>query len=347
MSVSDMIEDGPGTKGRSTWKSPSNIAIVKYWGKHGEQLPANPSLSLTLSEAYTITSVDYRPGNGNVRFLFEGTEKPDFAARVQKYVTRLGRDMPLLSKLDLTINSENSFPHSAGIASSASAMSALALCLSSIVGTRDATFITKASHYARLGSGSACRSLEGPVVVWGEHKHVPDSTDDHGVRLHNVHPTFSTFCDSILIVDKGEKHVKSSVGHALMHNHPYAKQRFERAHAQLSRLVTAIEKGDVATFGEIAEAEALDLHAMMMTSSPSFVLLKPGTLDILEKVRAFRERTGLHAYFTLDAGPNVHLLYPKSSESTVRNWIDSELTRYCADGMVIHDKVGDGAVQID
>ena len=342
-------QGGPAINGRVTWKSPSNIAIVKYWGKHGEQLPSNPSMSLTLSEAHTVTSVDYNPGSGKIRFLFEGAEKPEFSARVEKYIHRLTSEMPKLGDLDLTINSENSFPHSAGIASSASAMSALALCLTTIADDEQyfKERIRKASNFARLGSGSACRSMEGPVVAWGKIEKIDGSSDLYGVPVAGMHEVFSSFRDSILIVDRSEKHVKSSAGHALMHGHPYAKQRFERARTQLERLVDAMRAGDIETFGEIAESEALDLHAMMMASTPSYILMKPGTLDILQRVRAFRKQTGTRLYFTLDAGPNVHLLYPEEDEPVVRNLITDELVHFCMDGLVIHDKVGNGAVQID
>lgn len=337
---------GPSGNNRVTWKSPSNIAIVKYWGKHGEQLPANPSMSLTLSEAYTVTSVDHVPGTGQVRFLFEGNEKPEFTARVVKYIDRLRRDMPILGELDLTINSENSFPHSAGIASSASAMSALALCLYSVALDAGNSVDQSASFYARLGSGSACRSLDGPVVAWGEMDGIEGSSDLSGVRVSGIHKVFETFRDSILIVDRSEKQVKSTAGHALMHTNPYADQRFGRARKQLGRLLKAMRTGDIKTFGEIAEAEALDLHAMMMTSTPSYMLMRPGTVEIIERVRSFRRQHDVPVYFTLDAGPNAHILYPESAEQEVLRLIDSELKQYCADGMIIHDKTGHGAIQI-
>ncbi len=339
-------QGGPSVRQRVTWKSPSNIAIVKYWGKHGEQLPANPSLSLTLSEAYTVTSIDYVPGTGNVRFLFEGQEKPGFTERVVRYVDRLRLDMPALGELDMTINSENSFPHSAGIASSASAMSALALCLYSIAHGDGVIANTKASHYARLGSGSACRSVEGPVVAWGQVDGVDGSSDLYGVSVGGIDPVFESFRDSILIVDRSEKQVKSSAGHALMHTNPYAQQRFDRANLQLGSLLGAMRKGDIETFGEIAEAEALDLHAMMMTSTPSYMLMRPGTVEIIERIRAYRAEQGVPVYFTLDAGPNVHVLYPHSVDLEVKRFIEEELKPYCTDGMIIHDKVGHGAIRV-
>ena len=150
-----------------TWRSPSNIAIVKYWGKHGEQLPANPSISLTLSNAFTETSVEYRDGDGSIEFYFDGVKNDAFGTRVKSVIQRLATDMPELRGLNMRISSSNSFPHSAGIASSASAMSALALCMSSVTAELSGnvgpmTDISRVSHFARLG---ARRSRHWPRSV--------------------------------------------------------------------------------------------------------------------------------------------------------------------------------------
>ncbi len=333
------------------WKSPSNIAIVKYWGKHGEQLPANPSLSLTLTVAHTKTQVSYRPGSGNVEFYFEGKPNEAFATRVTDYISRLTQDNAFLNRIDFEIKSQNSFPHSAGIASSASAMSALALCIGSIVYAReeketDNKFWKMASYNARLGSGSASRSTRGPVMIWGKVDEVVGSSDQFAIEAPMVHPVFNTYRDTILIVDQGEKQVKSSAGHALMHNHPYAKQRFERARSHMHDLLSAIHTGDVHRFGEIAEAEALDLHGMMMTSTPPYLLMKPNTLSVINALHDFRLATRHPVYMTLDAGPNVHLLYPAEVATEVGEWIEAELTQYCIEGRMIHDHVGPGSERL-
>ncbi len=344
----ELIKSG---KGVVTWKSPANIAIIKYWGKHGEQLPANPSLSLTLKEAHTTTQVVYKPGTGNVEFYFEGKINQPFATRVTEYILRIAQDNPLIAGLDLEIKSQNSFPHSAGIASSASSMSALALCLGSIIYAEerkqiDDDFWKMASYNARLGSGSASRSIKGPVMIWGEVDEVPDSSDRFAIEAPSVHPVFNTFRDTILIVDQGVKQVKSSVGHALMHNHPYAKKRFDRAREHMRDLLYAVRTGDVQLFGEIAEAEALDLHSMMMTSTPPYLLIKPNTFFVINALHDFRAHTGLPVFMTLDAGPNVHLLYPEESAPQVVEWIEAELKQYCYEGRMIHDMVGRGSERI-
>ncbi len=160
------------------WQSPSNIALIKYWGKREGQLPCNPSISFTLDQAQTQTSlvVDFgkteRPFELN--FLFEGLENASFANKIIKKLEGLGEVLPMLKTgISLTVNSSNTFPHSAGIASSASSMSALALCLLEAQYALDGNEATtsnlfgqEASSLARLLSGSACRSLF-PVLVSG------------------------------------------------------------------------------------------------------------------------------------------------------------------------------------
>ncbi len=152
-------------------------------------------------------------------------------------------------------------------------------------------FNKKASFLARLGSGSACRSIEGDLIVWGKHKEIEGSSDLFGVKYpYEVHENFKNYQDTILLVDKGEKQVSSTVGHNLMHGHPFADERFKQAHDNLSKLIVILKTGDLKAFIEIVESEALTLHAMMMTSMPYFILMKPNTLEIINKIWKFRER---------------------------------------------------------
>jgi len=336
------------------WSSPSNIALVKYWGKHGRQLPSNSSVSFTLENARSTTSLswNYKETNNNkisLKFFFEDEEKKSFADKIEKFLTSILEDFPFLTQLRLEIRSANSFPHSAGIASSASSMSALALCLcelETILFNLDVTeeeFLKKASYFARLGSGSACRSLYSNLVTWGEHNDERVHSDNEfAFPLKKYDPIFDSFRDSILIVDAGEKSVSSRAGHALMTTHPFAQVRFDNARKNMVELINAMELGDLSKFGEIVESEALELHGLMMNSTPSFILMKPNTLEIINKVRQFREETSLPLYFTLDAGPNVHLLYPDNIFDKVQSFIKTDLLKLTASGVSIEDKVGKG-----
>jgi diphosphomevalonate decarboxylase len=137
------------------------------------------------------------------------------------------------------------------------------------------------------------------------------------------------------------------MGHGLMDNNPYAKPRYAQANSRMDILLKALKAGDVETFGQIAEDEALTLHALMMTSSPSFTLLKPNTLKMIEILRGYRESTKTPVFFSLDAGPNLHLLYPHAFESHVKGLINNELKQLCENNQVIFDAVGRGATLID
>jgi diphosphomevalonate decarboxylase len=161
-----------------------------------------------------------------------------------------------------------------------------------------------------------------------------------------IHDTFKDFHDDILIVSRDEKAVSSRAGHALMDGNPYAEPRYAQARARLGTLLDAMRAGDLETFGKIAEDEALTLHALMMCSNPSYTLLRPDSLAIIEKVRQYRADTGNQVYFTLDAGPNVHLLYPGEIVHDVRAFIEEQLTEHCEDGYVQQDWVGEGPEEV-
>jgi diphosphomevalonate decarboxylase len=341
------------------WQSPSNIALIKYWGKYGNQLPKNPSISFTLDQAVSQTAIAYSPKENNddygisLSFKFHGEHQPAFESRMKKFLESLTGIFPFLNQLDLDVRSTNSFPHSAGIASSASSMSALALCLCSmeheLFGTLEDNiqFDQKASFIARLGSGSACRSVYPLLAMWGESSSVPGSSNEYAIGMaDHVHDVFTTFHNDILIVSKDEKEVSSTVGHNLMENNLYADNRYLQAKQRLNSLLDILKSGDLEAFGRIVEDEALTLHALMMTSNPSFVLMRPGTLTLIEKIRAYRKDTGHQVYFSLDAGPNIHLMYPSDIAYAVRGWIESDLQQHCEDRFWIADGVGEGPVEM-
>lgn len=342
--------------GEFEWTAPSNIALVKYWGKKDNQIPANPSISLTLQNCKTITKLAFvkKAIDGSFSFdlLFEGKPKPEFKPKVEKFLQRIAEYVPFISDYHFTISTSNTFPHSSGIASSASGMAALAVNLMSLEkllnpGMSQEFFNRKASFLARLGSGSACRSVSGNVVVWGKNNHIADSSDLYGVQFSDtIDPVFLDLQDTILLVDKGEKQVSSTVGHDLMNGHPFAERRFDQAHENLARISAAMSTGDLPTFIEIVESEALTLHAMMQTSVPYFILMKPNTLEIINRIWNFRREAGIPVCFTLDAGANVHLLYPAKHKAAVAEFIKAELVGYCQNGQYICDEVGTGAIKI-
>ncbi|MGX1928520.1 diphosphomevalonate/mevalonate 3,5-bisphosphate decarboxylase family protein [Flagellimonas sp. 2504JD4-2] len=344
-------------EGKVTWKAPSNIALVKYWGKRANQIPANPSISFTLDACATTTSVSYAKKKDVSQFSFDllldGKPKEDFKPKIHTFFERIAEYLPFLVSYHFKIETSNSFPHSSGIASSASGMAALSLCLMDIEkrldpGMDQAFFNKKASFLARLGSGSACRSIEGDLIQWGSYQGIAESSDLFGIKYpYEVNAVFKNFHDTILLVHKGEKQVSSTVGHNLMHNHPFAENRFGQAHENLDKLNGIFSEGNVEDFIEIVESEALTLHAMMMTSMPYFILMKPDTLEIIHKIWGFRKDTGVPICFTLDAGANVHVLYPESVKEQAIQFIQNELVAHCENGHYICDRIGDGARKLD
>lgn len=339
------------------WRSPSNIAFVKYWGKKGFQIPANPSLSMALSVSHTQTAVTFspvsNPGHISFEFNFENRNNPAFAEKIGRYLENLSNEFPFIKQHHFLIESKNTFPHSSGIASSASAMSALALCICDIWQNLEKTwmpvddFYRKASFVARIGSGSAARSLFTGISLWGKTPLQPVSSDEFAIPVNeNMHPVFAGLRDSILVTSKGVKKVSSREGHRLMENHPMASARYIQANQNLEKTLKALESGNFGLFAEIVENEAFTLHAMMMTSMPGYMLMNAATVQIIQKIRDFREQTATDICFTLDAGPNVHVLYPGSSEPAVKRFIENELRIFCEEGFIIHDRMGIGPLKI-
>lgn len=339
-----------------TWRSPSNLALIKYWGKYGRQLPKNASISFTLQNAYSETSLSYEEkeddGKIVVDFLFEGKENEAFKSKIVRFLGSITEYFPFLTAYKLKLESHNSFPHSAGIASSASSMSALALCLCSmeravsITLPNEELFFRKASDIARLGSGSASRSLYPALALWGETSLAEGSSNEYAIPFgQHVHEVFHSFHDDILMVSKKEKSVSSTAGHALMEGNPFAEVRYQQAHQNLEKLLIALKEGDLETFGVITEQEALQLHALMMTSEPSYILMEGNSIELIKRVQAWRKATGNQLYFSLDAGPNLHLLYPDSIKDVVKEFIESDLLDYCEGRHYLQDQVGKGPVQ--
>ncbi len=343
------------TMGKVSWQAPSNIALVKYWGKYGEQLPKNASVSFTLKNCNTVTTVSFQKKTTEAydfQVFLDGNHETSFEPKIAKFFERIDEYVPFISSYAFRIETSNSFPHSSGIASSASGMSALALCLMSIEKQLDPQmsetyFVQKASFLARLGSGSASRSIEGELIVWGKHEKIVGSSNFYGIKYPiEVHPIFQKYQDTILLVDKGEKEVSSTVGHNLMHDHPFAEQRFQQANKNLTKLIPVFEHGDLAEFIKIVESEALSLHAMMMTSHPYFILMKPATLTIINHIWKFRKETNSNLCFTLDAGANVHVLYPENEKELVSEFIKKDLSQFCKNGEYITDELGSGASEL-
>ena len=343
--------------GVTCWQSPANIALVKYWGKREPQLPTNPSLSITLSQSVSQTTVKFWENiNRDPLLVFRYDERPEpsFEPRVARYLESILPHLPFLKHFSLEVDSFNTFPHSSGISSSAAFMSSLALSLCQIERwiegnyLLDDAFRQKASLCARLGSGSAARSVYGNFVIWGHADFIAESSDEYAIPWPEpVHPVFDNYHDAILIMSSARKSLSSSAGHALMNNHPYASQRYLNAHQNLKRLTGILKSGDLEGFVTLVEQEALELHGLIMSSPGGPVLMEPQTLTAIRTIRQFRKETGCQIAFSLDAGPNLHLLYPQANREQVVKFISDQLAGLCEKSQWIDDQAGAGPVWME
>lgn len=286
---------------KATAVSCANIAFVKYWGRkeHGLRLPLNSSISMNLDGATTTTTVLFDPALEADEVVILGGETSERAAqRVSEHLDRIRALAGFSDRAQ--VMSRNSFPMGAGIASSASAFAALttAACAAAGVDLDERAL----SILARQGSGSACRSIPAGFVEW----HTADRSDDSYAE-QIAPPEHWDIRDLIAIVQTEHKKVDSTKGNALVHTSPLADGRLATAERALPIIRDAIRARDFVTLGEESEQEALRMHAVAMTSRPSILYWSPATMRILLAVREWRE-AGRPAYFTIDAGANVHVL---------------------------------------
>lgn len=312
--------------------APSNIAFIKYWGKYNEKLrlPANSSISMNLSEAYTITSVEFNERFEKDVFLLNGKQIEDGEAlRVFEHLKMIKE----LSKMKnhARIESKNNFPKASGIASSASGFAALTLAASKASGLELSE--KELSILSRLGSGSACRSIPEGFVEWKKGK---TNTDSYAFSLFP--PDYWELYDLIAVVGEGNKKISSTEGHAKAESSPFYKTRIKGMERKVSEIKKALSKKDFTHLGEIVEEEAVNMHSVMMTSVPPLFYWLPGTLSVMTQVLDLR-KNGTECYFTIDAGPNVHVICQKSDFQLIKKKLSGvgEVKR------ILVNKVGKGA----
>jgi diphosphomevalonate decarboxylase len=335
------------------WRSPSNIAIVKYWGKLKNQIPMNASISFTLSKSYSEMKIIAHPKAEELvsenSFYFEGIRNDNFGKKTLLFLEKMSDSMPWLKDFHFEIYSSNSFPHSAGIASSASSMSALALCIMSLEelyfekNIPKDQFLIKASELARKASGSASRSLFPKASLWGALSTINNSSDEYAIDMsHDLNPFFEDLQDAIFLVNQNEKSVSSSAGHELMNEHVYREVRIQQANNNVAKLLQVLKHGNWDEFVDICEEEALSLHGLMMSSRPGYLLLEGDSIRLIHFIRRMRSEHGISVTFTIDAGPNIHMLYPKTSHTKIIELIQVEFPEYISENRVIFDNIGLG-----
>jgi len=338
----------PKKQGSVTWRCPSNIALIKYWGKYEELLPFNPSISLTLKHAYTETKIDYVISEKlSVNYYSEGIRNAEMSNIVLEFLKRINNYFSNLSLLKFDIHISNSFPQNSGINQLSSAIGSLALCLCSI--EEDLTgqlidrelFFRKASFIARLGSGCATRSIYGGSVLWGNLPKICGSTTLYSIPLSSD-PFLENLNIANLIVSTSNNSNQLLTRYIKMPFYNLATNRCDQAKMHALNLLDIIREKDYFAFCKLVEGEALALHTMMFSSSPQSLLFYPETRNIISEVRIFRKKYGLPFCFTLDASPNIYLLYPNQYREIALNFIGEKLLPNCEEKKWFDDKVGSG-----
>lgn len=287
-----------------------NIAFVKYWGDINADLhiPANGSISMNLEELCTRTSVGFDSSLlQDELYLNQVPAHGEALDRVVRFLERVRRMAGITTFA--RVESENNFPIAAGLASSASAFAALSLAASRAAGlVLDEASL---SRLARTGSGSASRSVPGGFVEWQAGR------EDNDSYAYSIAPEDHwSLADCIALVDQDEKPVSSSMGHALAHTSPLQDARVADTPRRLAMCREAILTRDFDRLAAVMEQDSNLMHAVMITSSPALLYCQPATIGVMQAVQNWKKE-GLQVGYTIDAGPNVHVLCPAEDEKEI------------------------------
>ena len=288
-----------------------NIAFIKYWGNRDNaiRLPANGSLSMNLGALYTKTTVTFRDDLREDVLTVNGKEpSSDALIRAGVFMDEVRRLAPDAGYAE--IESENSFPMGAGIASSASAYAALALAAGAAAGLQ---FDEAAcSRLARMGSGSACRSVPGGFCEW-----IMGSDDADSIAVSIAPASHWQLTDLIAVISGEHKKVGSTAGHSMALTSPFQKERVRTAPERVDACRDAILQKDFAALADVSERDMVMMHAVMMTQLPPLFYWEGPSMSLVKSVREWREE-GVPCFATLDAGPNVHVICPAEAADEVR-----------------------------
>lgn len=280
----------------------ANIAVVKYWGKGDEKLrlPVNSSAAIALDAIYTTTTVEFAEKYTKDEVEIDGEQFSDHETqRVSEHLDLI-RDMAG-KKMFARVKTKNNFPKAVGAASSASGFAALSVAAAAALDLQLSE--KELSILARQGSGSASRSIPGGVSVW--HRGVSSETS-YAERID--YPSDWNF--KVLLVFVGEiaqKKVSSTEGMKKASTSPFFKEAVSQAEKNIGRVKQAFTDKSWEDFGKVIEDECYRLHTLCMTSTPNILYWQGATVDIFQMLYRLREQ-GIHAYFTVDAGPHAHIV---------------------------------------
>jgi diphosphomevalonate decarboxylase len=294
----------------ATAQANPNIAFIKYWGNRDNvlRIPMNGSISMNLDGLYTRTTVSFQPSLPYDELIINGHEVAGPGRERVSYILDLIRDMAN-TRNRAEIMTENNFPSGAGIASSASAFAALALAGSTAAGLNLSE--KDLSRLARRGSGSAARSIPAGFVEW----HAGESEEDC-FAFSIAAADHWKLVDCVAIVSTAHKKTGSTEGHSIAPTSPLQAARVADAPRRLEICRKAILDCDFDSFASIVELDSDMMHSVMMTSTPALHYWKPASIDVMNQVRAMRVE-GIPACYTVDAGPNVHVICPETEAHVV------------------------------
>lgn len=294
---------------KKTTVAPSNIAFIKYWGKKDEvlRLPENGSISMNLSNLLTTTTVEFNPSFKEDSITINGVQEENEGNRAIKHLDRIRKLANIETKAKVV--TVNNFPTGTGLSSSASGFAALTVAGAKAAGLNLSE--KELSILARQGSGSACRSIPDGFVEWLDGE---TSETSYAVSLYPA--DYWDLRDVVAVVSKNKKEVSTTEGQKLVGTSPFFKVRLTNIKNKIALIKKYMSEKDFTAFGELLEAEALELHAIMLTSKPSLIYLLPGSLKIMHLVKKWRQ-DGLEVYFTVNTGQDIHLICQKKDVQTL------------------------------
>ena len=294
---------------KATAVAPSNIAFIKYWGKKDEilRLPENGSISMNLSNLATTTTVEFNKDFKKDEIIINDQKEENAGSRAIKHLDRIRSLAGINLKAKVVTN--NSFPTGTGLSSSASGFAALTVAGAKAAGLDLSE--KELSILARQGSGSACRSIPDGFVEWLD----GDKSDtSYGVSLYSEN--YWDIIDVVAVVSKNKKEVSTTEGQKLAASSLFFPVRLANIQEKIKLIKKYMKEKDFIKFGELLEAEALELHAIMLTSIPSLIYLLPGSLHVMHMVKRWRQE-GLQVYFTVNTGQDIHLICRKKDAEKV------------------------------
>ncbi len=321
---------------KATAQAPANIAFIKYWGKADEELrlPLNSSISMNLSEAYTVTTVDFsREYQTDSIVLLDGVFSDKEKERTIRSLNRIRQKIE--NNMYARVVTKNTFPKGTGAAASASGFAALTVAAFASAGKKLSQ--KEITIFARMGSGSACRSIPDGFVLWEKGK-TSEESYAHSLYSHE----YWDVRDALVIVDTNMKKVSTTEGMESISTSPFLDARLAALPGRIDRCTEALARKNFSILGEVIEEDCLDMHHVMQTQVPPLIYWSDGTKTIMDAVIGWRKE-GLAVYFTIDAGPNVHLIYEGQNERAV---LEKIKTLYGVQRIIVN-KAAAGAHLVD